>query len=274
MIFLGLDYLVRVTRKLRNVSSLNLLFGHGVTYPTPRRKTALQQLIRQGWLGAHSYEALRSIRYLNHNYMRRLPGKHLHSVVPERNRSGSLGEDYKEQNAAFKDFKQVFVGGEPGEMVLRMLSVFAQSHIDGYSLRRAKETEDGTEIQQFVEAAFKKFDRLASVLNHIFDQFCVNVLVTRAGFVPRQDPKIESEIYQPTLNLLSDPKWKSLSADLADMFSDYQAQNYSEVITKAHSVLQRFLQILVGEEGKGGKGEVGKLFSRAKERRCHLGQPL
>src|SRR5690606_3714440 len=40
--------------------------------------------------------------------------------------------------------------------------------------------------------------------------------------------------------------------------------NYSETITIAHRAVQRFLQKLVGEEGKNGKGEVGKLFSKAK----------
>jgi hypothetical protein len=41
-------------------------------------------------------------------------------------------------------------------------------------------------------------------------------------------------------------------------------QDYPEAITKSHAAVQRFLQILVGEEGKNGKGEVGALFSKAK----------
>ena len=50
------------------------------------------------------------------------------------------------------------------------------------------------------------------------------------------------------------------------MFNDYNAKKYPEVITKASSTVQRFLQILVGEEGKSGKGEFGRLFDLAKRR--------
>ncbi|MDA1323197.1 MAG: hypothetical protein O3C34_00485 [Proteobacteria bacterium] len=90
-------------------------------------------------------------------------------------------------------------------------------------------------------------------------------MLTRNGLIPRQDDKITEQIYEPTLKILSDPKWNSVDTHLADMFQDYQDRNYPEVITKAHGVVQRFLQILVGEEGKGGKGEIGKLFSKAKK---------
>jgi len=101
-------------------------------------------------------------------------------------------------------------------------------------------------------------------LNHVFEQFAVNQLVTRNGFVPRQDEKITGAIYVPTLQALADPKWASVSRDLAKMFDDYRDENYPEVITKAHSAVQRFMQILVGEEGKSGKGELAKLFAKAK----------
>lgn len=123
-------------------------------------------------------------------------------------------------------------------MVFRMLSKFAESHIDHF------------------DEAFNKFNQLANCLNHIFEQFAVNQLVTRNGFVPRQDDKITEEVYIPTLSILADPKWKSVSTDLALMFEDYREENYAEAITKAHRAVQRFLQVLVGEEGKSGKGEV------------------
>jgi hypothetical protein len=49
------------------------------------------------------------------------------------------------------------------------------------------------------------------------------------------------------------------------MFEEYRDRNYAEAITKAHAAVHRYLQILVGEDGKSGKGEVGKLFAAAKE---------
>lgn len=69
---------------------------------------------------------------------------------------------------------------------------------------------------------------------------------------------------KPTLSVLADPKWASVSSDLNEMFSDYRDQRYAEVITKAHRAVQRFLQISVGEEGKSGKGELAKLLAEAK----------
>jgi hypothetical protein len=93
----------------------------------------------------------------------------------------------------------------------------------------------------------------------------VNQVVTRGGFAPRQDERITSEVYVPTLKALSDPKWSSVSADLASMFEDYRQERFAEVITKAHSAVQRFLQIAVGEEGKSGKGELAKLLKDAKD---------
>ena len=48
------------------------------------------------------------------------------------------------------------------------------------------------------------------------------------------------------------------------MFNDYKSENYSEVVTKVHTVVHRFLQMIVGEEGKNRKGELGKLLAQAK----------
>ena len=132
-------------------------------------------------------------------------------------------------------------------------------------LLNAQEMQESKERENLVNRAYRKFDRLAKCLNHIFEQFRINLLVTRNEFIPRQDDRIDKEVYEPTLTVLSDPKWKSVSDDLADMFNDYQKRNYPEAITKAHSAVQRFLQILVGNEGKNGKGELGILFTRARK---------
>ena len=231
---------------------------------TKEKRIAFQELRRIGWLDEYSTEALWSVAHLNHVYLRVLPGKRLHNVLPKRRSHRSLGSDFDKLKAGFLDFQDIFVGGEPGELVLCMLSVFASAHIDRMDLKRAKETENIEKRIQLIEEAFVKYDRLANLLNRIFEQFSINVVATRNGFVPRQDDEISRGIYKPTLKVLSDPKWESVSGHLGDMFQDYHARNYPEVITKAHSVVQRFLQILVGEEGKSGKGELGRLFEKAK----------
>ena len=224
---------------------------------------ALQQLENNGWIDKYSSEILFSIAYLNHEFLRLCPGKKLHAIKPERSVHGH-SEDFERKAAAFTDFQNIVVNEMSDAMVLRMLSKFASCHIDAHSYGVASKETGEAEREKWIDSAFEKFDRLANCLNHIFEQFAVNQLVTRNGFVPRQDEKITAEMYEPTLRALSDPKWTAVSGDLAKMFQNYREQNYPEAITKAHATVQRFLQTLAGEEGKSGKGEVGKLFQEAK----------
>ena len=230
------------------------------------KQIAFQQLKNSGWVESYSTEILQTIEYLNNAFLRQCPGRRLHAVQPQRDHyRGGYGNESERMKAAITDFQHIFLREKSDAMVFRMLSKFADSHIDGFGYRRATETTDDVERKKLLDESFNKFDRLANCLNHIFEQFAVNQLVTRNGFVPRQDDKITKEVYTPTLSILVDPKWKSVSTDLALMFEDYREENYAEAITKAHRAVQRFLQVLVGEEGKSGKGEVGKLLQKVKE---------
>jgi len=227
------------------------------------RKIAYQQLENSGWVDEYSSKILSTMEYLNHAFLRQCPGRNLHLIKPDRGYQAE-SHDFKRKEAAFKDFQRILTSTQPDELVLRMLSKFASCHIDSYEYKRASEVVEHTERSKLIESAFEKFDRLANCLNHIFEQFSINQVVTRNGFVPRQDDKIVNDVYEPTLRALSDPKWRPVSRDLARMFNDYRDESYAEAITKAHSAVQRFLQILAGEEGRSGRGEVGKLFQEAK----------
>ena len=243
-----------------------LALRNWVNLSDEEKQIAFQQLKNSGWVESYSTEILQTIEYLNNAFLRQCPGKHLHAVQPQRDHyRGGYGNESERMKAAITDFQHIFLREKTDAMVFRMLSKFAESHIDHYNYRRANETQDDVERKKLLDEAFNKFDRLANCLNHIFEQFAVNQLITRNGFVPRQDDKITEEVYTPTLSILADPKWKSVSTDLALMFEDYREENYAEAITKAHRAVQRFLQVLVGEEGKSGKGEVGKLLQKAKE---------
>lgn len=233
---------------------------------TTEKETALQEIINNGWLTEYSSEILVTIEYLNRVFLRQCPGKNLHRIKPESDYGRGYGNSSERMKAALADFQHIFLREELDALVFRMLSRFAQCYIDGYDYQQATKSEDEEEKKEYIEKAFEEFDRLANCLNHILEQFSVNQVLTRNGFVPRQDEKITKEIYVPTLKILADPKWKTVSDDLAKAFEDYRDQNYPEVITKAHRVVQRFLQILVGEEGKSGKGEIGKLFKDAEEK--------
>ncbi len=225
-----------------------------------------QQLENSGWLGEYSREIFHTIEHLNHKYLRLLPGKHLHAIAPkiDYGRGFGSGDEYERIKAALIDFQHILVQERSESVVYYMLSYFASLHIDNNYYQWAKQAKTAKERRDNLQKAFEKFGRLANCLNHIFEQFSVNVTLTRNGLVPRQDEKITELIYVPTLQILADPKWENVSKDLGDMFSAYRDENYPETITAAHRAVQRFLQILVGEEGKNAKGEVGKLFSKAK----------
>lgn len=245
------DDSVQPTLALRNWSDLS----------SEERKTSLQELINKGWMDCDS-EILDSISYLNHTYLRLCPGKLLHATPPDRSIHAS---DFERRDAAAKDFYRIFIN-ESDPLVLRMISKFAQCLINNYDLQRASKSTDIDERNKNIEEAFNRFDRFAYCINHIFEQFAINEILTRNGFVPRQDEMIESNIYTPTLLALSDPKWMSVNQILSSMFEDYREGHFAEVITKAHSAVHSYLQIAVGEPGQNAKGEVGKLFKEAKKR--------
>ena len=230
------------------------------------KQIALQELENRGWIRKHSFEILRTVEYLNQKFLRECPGKDLHAVKPPELYVRSSGDDFERRSAASVDFQNILLNGESDALIFRMLSRFAAYHIEGNQYERALNATDDAERGRLIAAAFEKFDALAKCLNHIFEQFAVNQVVTRNGFVPRQEDNITAEVYVPTLRVLSDPKWKAVSGDLGKMFQDYQERNYAETITKAHAAVHRFLQVLAGEEGKSGKGEVAKLFLEAKNR--------
>ncbi|GAA0563286.1 hypothetical protein [Rhizomicrobium electricum] len=243
---------------------------------TTERETFLQELHNKGWIEPRSREVLAAVDYLNRNFLRELPGKRLHKLKPL---SGIYGEnEFDRMNAAYADFYEIVATSNKEELVLRLLSAFATMHISRWEHDAARKEMDAEKRNALVERAFEKFDRFANMLNYLFRQFSVNVQVTRSGFAPIQDTTIAEKIYVPVLGVLSDPKYARVSDDLGKMFADYRAGDFGEVITKAHSAVQRFLQIRSGDEGKNGKGELKELFRTAKKNglvsATRFGEPL
>lgn len=225
------------------------------------KEIAYQELINLGWIEKHSENITKAINDLNYHFLRVCPGRNYHKT-PAVDSSG-YSNVYRQREAAAQDFWRIF-HEDSDEIVFRMLSKFCESYIDVWAYNLAKWTK-GKAQKDNIERAFWVFDKLSNCLNRIFEQFCVNVFVTRNGFVPRQDKKLSNDIYEPVLIVLSDPKWKSVSDHLSTMFSDFQDKHYAECITKAHGAVQRFLQILVWEEGKNGQWELAKLFNNARD---------
>lgn len=229
------------------------------------KKTVLDQLVRQGWIDSASDNALSAVEYLNRNFMRVLPGKRVHATVPGQSRVSMYGRDHDLLRAAYLDFGQILLTAS-GDLVMEMLSRFAEGLIDRFEYQSAERTTDSSEREKHLNNAFQKFDRFAASLNHMFEQFGIDQVVHRTGFAPRQDDVIVENLYKPTLALLADVKWKNVSNDLGEMFAAYRSGNFPEVITRAHSATQRFFQILAGsDEGKNGKGELKELVGILKK---------
>ncbi len=227
------------------------------------RTNAFKELIHRNVFNLDDYALIETIEFLNHNYLSLCPGKNLHNT-PRNDDFGSWNRKALVDSAS-KDFALILTEEKSSEMVMLMISKYAKFFIYEKELERARQEPDVDKKEILIESAYKRFDRVANHFNHIFEQLSIRWEITRKRFVPRQDKKITELIYQPTLKILSDPKWQSVNSDLSKMFDDFQNAKYSETIAKAHSAVQRFLQVLIGEEGKNGKGNFGQLFSEAKK---------
>ena len=249
----GFDESVQPTLDLRGWTDLS----------ETERSTVIQELSNKGWMGCSS-EILHTVEYLNHKFLRLCPGKNLHETQPE---SREVFSDYRQREAAEKDFYAILNRSESEALIMRMISKFAKCFIENNYLIDARQCTENEKRRDLVDKAYNQFDRFANCLNHIFEQFAVNQILTRNGLVPRQDPTIEQNLYRPALQALADPRWKAVNDMLHAMFEDYREGHFAECITKAHSAIHSYLQVIAGEPGQNAKGEVGKLMNIAKKQK-------
>jgi len=197
-----------------------------------------------------------AIYCLNENHKYRSYGKHfLH--------------DQTEQSARM-DFEHIF-RNESQNVLLELFSCFCRAILveraDKALYKSSNESEEEFK-NRLNEYRHEDFDKFAERLNDVFEHYGVNVLLTRQGFIPRQDDKITKEIYIPVLQFLSAESWMPVNRDLRDAFKAYQEktdQGYSNSITHAVAALQAFLQITV--DGKSGSSEgVASLVKKAQEK--------
>ncbi len=171
-------------------------------------------------------------------------------------------------NHACSDFYRIFMK-ESENVVLELLSMYAKFTISERKeeIIFKRDEESDKDYQERLEKwRWIPFDEFTERLNDVFVDFGLNVFLTRQGFVPRQEPKISEQIYEPVLKNLSNPRWKEVSRLIADVFNDYRKNTeagYSSCITNTVSAIQAFLQILV--YGKTGKGEISELTIRAQK---------
>jgi len=164
-------------------------------------------------------------------------------------------------NAACQDFHAIFMD-QSENVVFELLSHYCRNLLPRSLDRKPGEPDKSYEIR--IKGKLKEFERFANALNDVFGQFGVNVILTRRGFIPRQDKMVSEDIYEPVLSFLSDEKWKPVNNDLSDAFTEYRDKEYTNSITHAISALQAYLHILV--HGAIGKGDISKLILQAQEK--------
>ncbi|QLH52762.1 MAG: hypothetical protein CH6_0061 [Candidatus Kapaibacterium sp.] len=192
------------------------------------------------------------------------------TTLNERYKAKSYAKNFLEHpniDTACRDFYDIFIM-QSENVVMELLSLYCKALISERASRDIQKGKDETEEEyQNRLKNWKEFDDFAQRLNDVFEQFGVNVVLTRQGFIPRQDEKITKEIYEPVLKFLSDEKWSPVNRDLKDAFRDYQQKTpdgHSSCITHTISSIEAFLQIIL--YGKTGKGTLAELILEAQKK--------
>jgi HEPN domain-containing protein len=167
--------------------------------------------------------------------------------------------------AAKDDFLKILRDGREA-IVLELLSFYAE-YLFGIkkdeNLKRKEGEPEALYIKRNIDWKLKELDEFREVLNNIFEQFELNIHLTRAGFVYRNSKAIAERVYEPVLDFLMGEKWREVQRDMKDAFDDFRKGEHSDCITHAVSALQAFLQVLV--TGKTGKGDISTLIPEAQK---------
>ncbi len=154
--------------------------------------------------------------------------------------------EHNSLNAACLDFYNIFSEWK-SNIVLETLSIYWNFLINVKPeniYKKAEESEENFSKREH-ENQYIRFDRFAKKLNDVLWDFWINIYLTRLGFIPKQEEKITTEIYEPVIKCLWWWNFKEVERDLSDAFSDYRNKDYSWSITKWFSALQGFLQTIV-----------------------------
>jgi len=200
-------------------------------------------LKHKGWFDVRYHKNIYlAVYFLNERFKKESYGKEVLTHGDWHVEYGTLKRCCVE--VSLQDFYSVFMNGIE-DVAFEMLSLFANQLISHEALERMQQEDlDDSRKQAIVEESYKDFDSFSECLNDIFEQFGINVFLTRDGLAFRQDKEISEGIYEPVLNFLSNPKWRPVNQELTDAFVAYRKRThdgYSTCITKAITGLQAFL---------------------------------
>lgn len=185
----------------------------------------------------YDYPIYKTIVELNENHKTNSPTKDL--------MRDSIGRR-KDKYPADPLFKQVFL--ELDEVwVVRMLSIFANNLIFDGNLRKKEGEFDKDYFQRNSTWKYQHLDLFKNRLNQVLEDFGLDLKLTRIGFVFRQEKKILEKIYNPTLEILADPKFEVVNRELKDAFdglSSGDKKGYSSCIGHSITGIEAFLSII------------------------------
>lgn len=157
-----------------------------------------------------------------------------------------------------EDFRVIFLQRDEN-IVYELISLYGMGLIVNSEERvvyKVKGENNDAYEKRVIENAFEEFDKFQEVLNDIFEDYKINVHLTRLGFVPQQDNQIIEDIYDPVLQVLSFSKWGKVNRELKDAFEAYgksTPDGYSECMTHCYSAVQALLQEIIGKNNIGIK---------------------
>lgn len=175
-------------------------------------------------------------------------------TINEKYKYNTYAEKYHKDpillNACF-DFYDIFINNNK-DIVYELLSIYWKALFlewEKNNFVNKKEWESSIEYNKRLNNwKYRFLDNFINRLNEVFWDFWLNILLTRQWLIPKQWEKIIEEIYKPTLDFLSDNKWKSVNRELWDAFSDYHKKDFSWSLTHTISAIQWFLQINIDWE--------------------------
>lgn len=189
-------------------------------------------------------------------------------TLNDRNKYHSFAKEYLSSPSnenAYHDFQNIFYT-ESQHVVFELLSyylthvLYEKEHYSYEIYQQQDEPSDNFE-KRFTKWLYNIYDSVIKLINDTFEQFGLNVCATRQGFIPRQEQKIMTQIYEPVLSVLSSQKWEPVNRELKDAFSDFMKkteESYSSCVTHAISALEAFMQIL--NDKPVGKGKLSDLI--------------
>src|SRR3989344_402118 len=150
------------------------------------------------------------------------------------------------------DFKDIFLNQDEN-VVYELISLYGMGLIakaEEKQLYKHEDESDEAYEKRKTESAYEKFDEFSGVLNEIFEDYKINVRLTRSNWIPQQEQLIIETIYEPVLKILSLPRWKKVNREIEDAFEAYAnstPSGYSKSMTHCYSAVQALLQELTGK---------------------------